>query len=48
LTIGLEPLVNLKCLYLHENLIKKMEGLSLLSELVILNLTDNCIEKIEG
>lgn len=41
-------LTNLRCLYLHENLIMKIEGLDTLTELVNLNLTDNMIEKIEG
>ena len=45
--VGLDALVNLRCLYLQENLIKKIENLSFLKELVNLNLTDNCIERIE-
>jgi len=34
--------------YLQENLIKKIEGLDELSELRILNLTDNMLQTIEG
>ena len=38
----------LRCLYLHENAISEMEGLSTLKELSNLNLSDNLIKKIEG
>ncbi len=38
----------LRCLYLHENLIKKIENVSFLEALVILNLSDNFIETIEN
>lgn len=34
--------------YLHENLIRKIENLENLGELVSLNLTDNMIEEISG
>ena len=37
----------LKCLYLQENCIKKIENLEALTELNTLNLTDNLIEKVE-
>ena len=38
----------LRCLYLHENCINKIEGLDSLKNLVNLNLCDNLIKKIEG
>ena len=41
-------LVNLRCLYIQENLIAEISGLDTLTELVNLNLTDNMIEKITG
>lgn len=45
---GFELLVNLRCLYLQENLIKEISGLDTLIGLTNLNLSDNTIEKITG
>lgn len=45
---GLEKQEDLRCLYIHENLIKKIENIDHLKKLVSLNLTDNFIEKIEN
>jgi Leucine-rich repeat (LRR) protein len=45
---GLDHCQQLRSLYLHENLIRKMSGLDKLHELVSLNLSDNSITKIEG
>lgn len=46
--LGLECLTELRCLYLQENLIRKIENLNALTNLVNLNLSDNMITKIEG
>ena len=36
------------CLYLHENIISKIEGLNVQSELKVLNLSDNMLNTIEN
>ena len=38
----------LRSLYLHENMIIKIDGLDKLQNLVVLNLSNNQISKIEG
>ena len=40
---GLETNTKLRCLYMHENCISKIEGLNNLEALVNLNLSDNMI-----
>ena len=44
---NLEALVNLRCLYIHENCINSMKGISVLPMLGQLNLSDNMLEKVE-
>jgi len=38
----------MRSLNLHENIIKKIEGIEAMDDLRTLNLADNCIETIEG
>ena len=46
---NLEPTKeNMRCLYLGKNMIKRTIGLSLLTELQVLDLADNTITKLEG
>ena len=46
--LGLESNTAMRSLFLQENLIKDIEGLDNLKELVVLNLNDNIIEKVSG
>jgi dynein assembly factor 1 len=45
---GLQTNVELVSLYMHENVIKKIEHINNLVNLRVLNLSDNCIERVEG
>jgi hypothetical protein len=45
---SLDEFVNVKCLYLQNNVIGKIENLAHLKKLTLLFLNDNCISKIEN
>jgi dynein assembly factor 1, axonemal len=45
---SLDEYVNVKCLYLQNNVIGKIENLAHLKKLTLLFLNDNCISKIEN
>jgi len=45
---GLETNVKLRCLYIQENVLDKIEGLENMKELRQLNISDNMIKKVEG
>lgn len=45
---GVETNTKLMSLMLHENLLRKMDGFHTLTNLKVLNLAENNIQKIEG
>jgi Leucine-rich repeat (LRR) protein len=45
---NLDDFINVKCIYLQNNMVKKIENLDKLKQLTMLFLNDNSIERIEN